>query len=38
MGKLFFGRGPKKKEKILGGPMYIIRNNNGTFYKILVIQ
>jgi hypothetical protein len=30
MGKLF-GRGPKRKEKTLGGPMKFIKNNNGTF-------
>jgi hypothetical protein len=37
MGKRFLGGGERKKKKTLGGPMQIIKNNNGTFYKILVI-
>jgi hypothetical protein len=29
------GGGQRKKKKTLGGQMQIIKNNNGTFYKIL---
>jgi hypothetical protein len=37
MGKLFWKGAKEKRKKTLGGPMQIIKNNNGTFYKILVI-
>jgi hypothetical protein len=36
MGKVF-RRGPKKG-KTLGRPIQFIKNNNGRFYKILVVD
>ena len=37
MGKLFKERAKGKKKKNLGGPIaYIFKNNNDSFFKILV--